>query len=344
MATKIALLASEPIPVPDLHATMAVRVAAGRAARKRARGAALVSGTRTSRRHDPLTTVLAQSESRLPEVVPLRHHRMSLSPWNYYPGAAGVMAADLASRPNSGLEVQLCGDAHVLNFGLWATPERNLNFDLRDFDETLPGPFEWDLARLAASLVVAARENGVKAPRVDAAVRAVVDAYRRGMYRYAQAYELDIWYDGMRVNRFVQHFEHADRGQVKIFIEKGKKKRTSLGAYPKLTAIASGRPRITPQFPIPSPCPTTNSATSSTPCSRAIGTPSEKIGAPSSTDLPSWTSFDRWSESAASAWSSTSYCSKAAPAPPCSSNANRRALRSTRPTYGRPHRSTAANE
>ena len=90
---------------------------------------------------------------------------MALSPWNFYRGAAAVMAADLASRPHSRIEVQLCGDAHVLNFGLWATPERNLNFDLRDFDETLPGPFEWDVARLAASLVVAARENGVKPAR-----------------------------------------------------------------------------------------------------------------------------------------------------------------------------------
>lgn len=250
MATTIARLVPEPTEIPDLHATMAARAAAGRAARKRAPRSVLGEWDETTRGHDPLATVLTQSAGRLPEVVPLRHYRMSLSPWNYYRGAAGVMAADLASRPNSGLEVQLCGDAHVLNFGLWATPERNLNFDLRDFDETLPGPFEWDLARLAASLVVAARENGVKPSRVDAAVRAAVDAYRSQMYHYAQSYELDIWYDGMRVNRFVQHFEHADRGEVKIFIEKGKKKKTSLGAYPKLTAIESGRPRITPLHPI----------------------------------------------------------------------------------------------
>jgi uncharacterized protein (DUF2252 family) len=250
MATKIARLVPEPRAIPDLHATMASRVAAGRAARKRAPRSGIGVWEEKSRGHDALTTVMAQSESRLPDVVPLRHYRMSLSPWNYYRGAAGVMAADLASRPNSGLEVQLCGDAHVLNFGLWATPERNLNFDLRDFDETLPGPFEWDLARLATSIVVAARENGVKPARVDAAVRAAVDAYRHRMYRYAQEYELDIWYDGMRVERFVRHFEHADRGQVKVYIEKGKRTKTSIGAYPKLTAIAAGRPRITPQHPI----------------------------------------------------------------------------------------------
>ena len=99
---------------------------------------------------------------------------MAASPWNYYRGAAAVMAADLASQPDSGLVVQLCGDAHVLNFGLWATPERNLSFDLRDFDETLPGPFEWDVKRFAASLVVAARENRIKPATAAAAVTAGV--------------------------------------------------------------------------------------------------------------------------------------------------------------------------
>ena len=114
------------------------------------------------RGHDALETILAQNEIRVPELVPIRHHRMAVSPWNYYRGAAAVMAADLASQPDSGLTVQLGGDAHVLNFGLWATPERNLAFDLRDFDETLPGPFEWDVKRFAASLVVAARQNGLE--------------------------------------------------------------------------------------------------------------------------------------------------------------------------------------
>ncbi len=175
---------------------------------------------------------------------------MALSPWNYYRGAAAVMAADLALVPNTGLEVQLCGDAHVLNFGLWATPERNLNFDLRDFDETLPGPFEWDVARLAASLVVAARENEVKPSRAEAAVRAAVDAYRRGMRGYAHAHELDIWYEGMRVDNFVKNFERADRGLVEVYIERRKSKKTSRGAFPKLTTMAHGRPRITAEPPV----------------------------------------------------------------------------------------------
>jgi len=175
---------------------------------------------------------------------------MAVSPWNYYRGAAAVMAGDLASQPHSGLMVQLCGDAHVLNFGLWATPERNLSFDLRDFDETLPGPFEWDIKRFAASLVVAGRENQVKPKRIATAVTAGVEAYCRYMRRYASMPELDIWYDGMRVDRLISYFEPADRGRVSIHIERKRERRTSRGAFAKLTEMAHGRPRITEEPPI----------------------------------------------------------------------------------------------
>jgi uncharacterized protein (DUF2252 family) len=175
---------------------------------------------------------------------------MAVSPWNFYRGAAAIMAGDLASQPNSGLEVQLCGDAHVLNFGLWATPERNLMFDLRDFDETLPGPFEWDVKRLAASLVVVARENGVGQARADTAVTAAIDAYRQRMRRYTTMPELDIWYDGMHVDSLISYYEPADRGRVSVHIEKKKKHRTSRGAFAKLTTMAQGRPRITEEPPI----------------------------------------------------------------------------------------------
>ena len=150
--------------MPDLRATAGERRAAGKAARKKTPRSALASWAAEDRGHDALDTILAQNKIRVPELVPIRHYRMAASPWNYYRGAAAVMAADLAAQPSSGLTVQLCGDAHVLNFGLWATPERNLAFDLRDFDETLPGPFEWDVKRFAASLVVAARDSGLERP------------------------------------------------------------------------------------------------------------------------------------------------------------------------------------
>jgi uncharacterized protein (DUF2252 family) len=175
---------------------------------------------------------------------------MAASAWNYYRGAAAVMAGDLASQPDSGLTVQLCGDAHVLNFGLWATPERNLSFDLRDFDETLPGPFEWDVKRFAASLVVAARENGIKPARAAAAVTDGVEAYCRRMRRYATMPELDIWYDSTRVDSLIDYFEPADRGRVSIHIEKRRARRTSRGAFARLTLMANGRPRITEEPPV----------------------------------------------------------------------------------------------
>ncbi|MDD0857864.1 DUF2252 family protein [Arthrobacter alpinus] len=133
------------------------RVAQGLAAREQIKPSALGTWNPGTRGHDALETILAQGAIRQTDLLPLRHGRMAASPWTYYRGAAAVAAADLGSRPNSGLTVQLCGDAHILNFGLWATPERNLSFDLRDFDETLPGPFEWDVSRLVASIVVLAR-------------------------------------------------------------------------------------------------------------------------------------------------------------------------------------------
>ena len=169
----------------------------------------------------PLATILAQDAIRLPELVPLRHGRMSVSPWTYYRGAAAVMAADLATAPSSGIEVQLCGDAHVLNFGLWATPERNLSFDLRDFDETLPGPFEWDVLRFAASLVVVARTNGLPAATGDDAVAAALASYRERIAHYATAPQLEIWYDSIYADQLLDFFEGKQRKRVSKIIEKG---------------------------------------------------------------------------------------------------------------------------
>jgi uncharacterized protein (DUF2252 family) len=234
----------------DLPATSQERRACGKGARQRAPRGTPGYWAEEDRGHDALTTILAQNQIRIPELVRIRHQRMAVSPWNYYRGAAAVMAGDLASQPHSGLEVQLCGDAHVLNFGLWATPERNLYFDLRDFDETLPGPFEWDVKRFAASLVVAARENRVKPPRAAAAVTAGVEACCRRMRRYATMPELDIWYDGMHVDSFIRYFEPADRGRVSIHVERKRKRRTSRGAFAKLTTMAHGRPRITEDPPV----------------------------------------------------------------------------------------------
>jgi uncharacterized protein (DUF2252 family) len=146
--------------------------------------------------------------------------------------------------------VQLGGDAHVLNFGLWATPERNLAFDLRDFDETLPGPFEWDVKRFATSLVVAARQNGLGRSTADAALTAGLDAYQRRMRGYRATPELDIWYDATRVDSLIRYYQPADRDQVAVYIERKRKRRGNRWAFTKLTEMADGRPRITEDPPL----------------------------------------------------------------------------------------------
>ncbi|MGH3208723.1 MAG: DUF2252 domain-containing protein [Trebonia sp.] len=234
----------------DLQATSDERRASGKAARKRVRRRTHGYWAEDGRGHDALQTILAQNEIRVPELVPIRHYRMAASPWNYYRGAAAVMAADLASQPDSGLTVQLGGDAHVLNYGLWATPERNLAFDLRDFDETLPGPFEWDVKRFATSLVVAARQNGLAQATADAAVAAGLQAYQRRMRGYRAMPELDIWYDATRVDRLINYFEPADRDQVSVYIDRKRTRRVSRWAFKKLTEMVDGRPKITEDPPI----------------------------------------------------------------------------------------------
>src|SRR5262249_29887516 len=143
---------------------------------------------------DPVTLLVDQAKTRVPELVPIRNGRMLVSPFTFYRGAALVMAADLATTPKSGLQAQLCGDAHLSNFGAYASPERQLVFDVNDFDETLPGPFEWDVKRLAASIVVAGRENGFSAKQCRKLTRATVKSYRTAMREFAAQPILDVWY------------------------------------------------------------------------------------------------------------------------------------------------------
>src|SRR3984885_13625521 len=234
----------------DLAATAAERRTSGKAARKRVARGTLGHWDEGQRGHDALQTILAQNQIRDPGLLPIRHQRMAASPWDYYRGAAAVMASDLGSGPSSGLDVELCGDAHVLNFGLWATPERNLAFDLRDFDETLPGPFEWDVKRFATSLIVAARQNGLARATADAAVTAGLDAYQRRMRGYRAVPELDIWYDSTRVDSLIRYYQPADPHQVPVYIERKRKRRVSRWAFTKLTEMADGRPRITEDPPL----------------------------------------------------------------------------------------------
>ena len=145
-------------------------------------------------RPDPVVLLEEQDLTREQDLVPVRHGRMAVSPFTFYRGAAKIMAADLADTPVAGLDAQLCGDAHLSNFGLFASPERRLLFDLNDFDETLPGPFEWDVKRMAASFMIAARNNGFSKADARAATQAAVTAYREAMAEFAQMPTMDIWY------------------------------------------------------------------------------------------------------------------------------------------------------
>ena len=232
-------------------ASRADRVAAGRAARERLPRKELAAWDPAARREDALSIVLGQNASRLAPLVPIRMERMSISPWTFYRGAAAVMAADLAGSAHTGLDVQLCGDAHVLNFGLWATPERQLSFDLRDFDETLRGPFEWDLKRYLASLVVLARDNGLPESTARRAVQAGLRSYRSRMSHYASARVLEIWYGLVTADDLLQQvFEPEERERVSARLDKRAKRRTSAGAARKLTRLVDGRLQIVEDPPI----------------------------------------------------------------------------------------------
>ena len=198
--------------VTATQATPEQRRARGRAAREVVARSAQARWDRTADAPAAITHLRAQERIRVKDLLPLRYERMAASPWTYFRGAAAVMAADLAGRPHTGLTVQMCGDAHVLNFGLWATPERNLAFALRDFDETLPGPFEWDVKRLATSLVIVARENGHPDEVGLDAVARCVRAYRTRMRRYAGTDQLAIWYDAIHVDELLAHFDEDARG------------------------------------------------------------------------------------------------------------------------------------
>jgi len=196
---------------------------------------------------DPVGLLLGQAQSRVPELVPVRHGRMLVSAFTFYRGAALPMAADLASTPSSGLRVQLCGDAHLSNFGAFASPERRLVFDVNDFDETLPGPFEWDVKRLAASFAVAGRDNGFPAKARRKIILAAAEGYRTAMRGFAQQPFLDVWYAHLDIEPALDEF----RSQIKASRFKAVGKllakahtRDSTQALRKLTTMAGGQRRI----------------------------------------------------------------------------------------------------
>jgi uncharacterized protein (DUF2252 family) len=221
-------------------------------------------------RPDPVSLIEAQDATRDPDLVPVRHGRMSVSPFAFFRGSAAIMAADLAATPIAGLDAQLCGDAHLANFGLFGSPERRLLFDLNDFDETLPGPVEFDLKRLCASLVVAARNNGLADPDAADAARTASRAYREAMKGFAGMGALEVWYAsldtaeiqeslgsiakkvGSKDGRASQRLAKEAKARARAS-ERKARSRTSLQAQSKLTELFDGSRRIIydPPFVVP---------------------------------------------------------------------------------------------
>jgi uncharacterized protein (DUF2252 family) len=235
------------------HLSVAERVARGRAARAEVPRSSHAEFSPTAHRLDPVALLESQAASRVAELVPIRYGRMLVSPFTFYRGAALIMAADLAASPQSGLRAQLCGDAHLSNFGVFASPERRMVFDLNDFDETLPGPWEWDVKRLAASFEVAGRENGYSAKERRTIVLATVAGYRTAMRGFAGMGALDVWYSRLDTDELVAELRSEVKTRMTARAERTLAKartRDSMTSLAKLTRVVDGEPQIVPEPPL----------------------------------------------------------------------------------------------
>jgi uncharacterized protein (DUF2252 family) len=244
----------QPAPKPKAvpHLTLAERSARGKAARAEVPRSAH-GEIEFPKRRDPLALLEEQAVSRVPELVPIRYGRMLVSPFAFYRGGALIMASDLARTPNSGIRVQLCGDAHLSNFGVFGSPERRLVFDINDFDETAPGPWEWDVKRLAASFAIGGRENGFSGKERRKIVLDTVRSYRETIAVFAGMSNLDVWYSSLPIEQAFQEFTRdVDPKRLKKAEANVAKARTkdSMHAFEKLTHVVDGERRIISEPPL----------------------------------------------------------------------------------------------
>jgi uncharacterized protein (DUF2252 family) len=233
--------------------SVAERAARGKAARRRAPRSSHADFAPPASRPDPVELLERQSATRIPELVPIRYGRMLVSPLTFYRGAALIMASDLSSTTRSGLTAQCCGDAHLSNFGLFASPERRLVFDVNDFDETLPGPWEWDVKRLATSMLIAARDNGFSTKHQRRAVLDTVEEYRTAMRRFAAMGNLELWYTHLDVDDTFTQLRSELTPQLARSTEQTLAKartRDSMSALSKLTHVVDGETRIRADPPL----------------------------------------------------------------------------------------------
>jgi uncharacterized protein (DUF2252 family) len=235
------------------YLTVPERVARGKAARGEVPRSTHALFDPSPKRPDPIELLERQAKTRLPGLVPIRYGRMLVSPFTFYRGAALIMAQDLAATPRSGLTVQCCGDAHLSNFGAFASPERRLVFDINDFDETLPGPWEWDIKRLAVSMLIAGRDNGFGLKDQERMVLETVREYRTAMAGFAGMGNLDVWYSDLDLESFVarraSEFK-AKRVKATEGLLAKARTRDSMAAFSKLTHTVNGQVQIVNQPPL----------------------------------------------------------------------------------------------
>ena len=226
------------------------RLAAGKNLREKTPRSSQSRWSSPKNRVDPIELLKESDRGRLPILLAIRYARMRASPFGFFRGAAALMAADLASTPVTRIRVQACGDCHVANFGGFGTPERRLVFDIDDFDETLPAPWEWDVKRLAASIVVAMRQGSVGDRHCSDAARTSVESYRKHMREYAGMTALDVWYSHLDAELFVQNAKTREAGKRWKKLEAAATRNTSGREFPRITTMRRGRPRIIDHPPL----------------------------------------------------------------------------------------------
>src|SRR3954454_18112572 len=264
------------------HPTSAQRSTTGKAARAAAPRSSHAGWEPAPGRRDPVDVLEDQAQTRVPELVPIRYGRMLVSPFTFYRGAAALMAADLSGSPRAGLQGELCGDAHLSDFGAFAAPDRRLTFGVNDFDESLPGPFEWDVKRLAASFAVAGRDRGFDAKDRETVNLAVGRSYRKAMRDFAPMRALDLWYARIDVEDLAKQWAtQATAKQRKRFDRNVAKARSkdSMRAFDRLTERVDGHPRIISDPPLIVPTRSSSPRSSESRSSRRCARRSVPTGA-----------------------------------------------------------------
>jgi uncharacterized protein (DUF2252 family) len=234
----------------ELGATLKQKLAAGKALRDKVPRAAHAKWKPAPGRPDPIELIRKTDHGRLAELLPIRYARMSQSPFAFYRGTAALMACDLAATPATGVRVQACGDCHIANFGGFGSPERQLVFDINDFDETLQAPWEWDVKRLAASIVLAGRELGLREGQCGEAARATVRSYREHMREYSEMTSLDVWYSRIGASTLAKHAQDGASRKYWKHVEDEARTETSERVFVRITKMDHGRPRIIDSPPL----------------------------------------------------------------------------------------------